>query len=178
MSHQRIRSKSSKAEKKRDWSAPWPVWGLCAGLLLLVAFALVWEYVAYFPQRSDIPVVVLSRGQDLHLDPSKLIPQQLHLFEVRASGQKVKFIVERTQNKTAHVALATCRICYRSRDRHYAKNGQMMCGECNGPMAFESKDRKPGTNSCTLAEIPHKETDRDLTVLASDALAEAAKDSR
>jgi hypothetical protein len=92
-----------------------------------------------------------------------LIPQQLHLFEARASGQKVKFIVERTQDKTAHVALASCRICYRSRDRHYAKNGQMMWGECNGPMAFESKDRKTGTNSCTLAEIPHKETDRDIT---------------
>jgi hypothetical protein len=178
MIHYRIRSKYSKAEKKRDSSAPWPVWGLCAGLLLLVAFALVWEYVTYLPQRSDIPVVALSRGRDLHLDPSKLIPQQLHLFEARASVQKVKFIVERTQDKTVHVALASCRICYRSHDRHYAKNGQMMCGECNGPMTFESKDRKPGKNSCTLSEISHKETDRDITVLASDVFTEAAKDSR
>jgi len=174
MSHHQIRSKYSKTEKKRDWSAPWPVWGLCAGLLLLLAFALVWEYVAYLPQRSDIPVIALSRGQDLHLDPSKLIPKQLHLFEARSSGQEVKFIVERTQDKTVHVALASCRICYRSHDRHYAKNGQMMCGKCNGPMAFESKDRKPGTNSCAIAEIPHKETDRDITVLASDVLAQAA----
>lgn len=92
-------------------------------------------------------MVTLGRGRDQHLDPNKLNPQQLHVFEARASRQKVKFIVERTQDKTVHVALASYRICYRSHDRHYAKQGQMICGECNGPMTFESNDQKTVRNS-------------------------------
>jgi uncharacterized membrane protein len=178
MSNHLIYAKHPKAPKWSDWYVLWPVWALCAGLLLMVAFALVWEYVAYLPPRSDIPEVALSHGRDLHLDPSKLIPQQLRLFEVRSWEQKVKFLVERTQDKTVHAALASCHTCYRSHDRHYAEHGQMICGECNGPMAFESKDRRPGANSCVLVEIPHTETDRDITVLARDVLSEAAKQSR
>ncbi len=175
MGHSRIKPKPSKAPRRYGWHELWPVWALCAGLLLLSAFFLTWEYVAYLPQKSDIPVVVLDRGRDLHLDPSKLVSQQLHLFEARASGQKVKFIIERTQDKTVHVALASCQACYRNRDRHFARNGQMTCGECNMPMTFESKDRKAGTNSCALVELPHTETDRDITVLTRDVLAMAAK---
>lgn len=175
MSNHHIRAKRLQTPQRGDWYALWPVWAICGGLSLLAAFALVWQYVANLPQKSDIPVVVLDGGRDLQLEPSKLVSQQLHLFEARASGQKVKFVVERTQEKSVRVALASCRTCYRSRDRHFAKNGQMTCGECNMPMTFESKDRKAGTNSCALVELPHTETDRDITVLTRDVLAMAAK---
>jgi len=175
MSNRHVRAKRLKTPQRGDWYALWPVWALCGVLSLLVAFALVWEYVVNLPQKSDIPVVAVEGGRDLHIDPSKLALQQLHLFEARSPGQKVKFLVERTQDKTVHVALASCRTCYRNRDRHFAKNGQMMCSECNGPMTFESKDQKAGTNSCALVEIPHTETDRDITVLARNVLAMAAK---
>lgn len=175
MSNHHIRAKRLKTPQRGDWYALWPVWALCGVLSLLAAFALVWQYVAGLPPKSDMPVVALDGGRDLHLDPSKLVSQQLHLFEARAAGQKVKFLVERTQDKTVHVALASCRTCYRSRDRHFAKNGQMMCDECNGPMNFDSKDRKTGTNSCALVEVPHTETDHDIAVLARDVLAQAAR---
>jgi uncharacterized membrane protein len=178
MSNHQIRVKRTKTPRHGDWYTLWPVWALCGGLLLLLVFGLGWVYVVNLPPKSDIPLVALGGGRDLHLDPSKLSSQQLHLFEARASGQKVKFVVERTQDKTVHVALASCRICYRSRDRHFAKSGQMMCGECNMPMNFESRDQKPGTNSCALVEVPHAETDRDITVLTSDVLAVAAKQPR
>lgn len=175
MSNHHIRAKRFKTPQRGDWYALWPVWALCGGLSLLAASLIVWEYVANLPQKSDIPLVAVEGGRDLHMDPVKLVSQQLHLFEARASGQKVKLVVERTQDKTVHVALASCQVCYRNRDRHFAKNGQMMCGKCNGPMNFESKDRKTGTNGCALVEVPHTETDRDITVLTRDVLAMAAK---
>ena len=174
MSNHHIRAKRLKMPQRGDWYALWPVWAICGCLLLLAAFGLVWQYVANLPQKSDMPVIALDGGRDLHLERGKLASQQLHLFEARASGQKVKYVVERTQDKTVRVALASCRICYRSRERHFTKNGQMMCGACNMPMNFESKDRKTGTNSCALVEIPHTETDRDITVLTRDVLAMAA----
>ena len=175
MSHSRINLRRSKTDGRADRHVLWLLGAICTSLLLFAAFAIVWVNRAEEPQKSDIPVVALRETQDLHLDPSKLGDHQLHLFEVRASKQEVKFVVERTEDKTVHVALATCRICYRSQNRHFAKQGQMICGKCNGPMIFESKDQKAGANQCTLAEIAHAETDRDVIVSARDVLAQGAK---
>lgn len=141
----------------------------------LAVFAFVRIYIADLPQKSDIPVVAEGEGQDLYLDTAKLNLRQQHLFEISASGQKARVAVQRTDDTTLRVALASCRTCYRSRNRHYAKNGQMMGGECNSQMNFEAKDRKAGTNGCALVEVPHTETDPDLTVLTRDVRAMAAK---
>ncbi len=175
MSNRRIRVRHTKTSRWGDWHTLWPVCALCAGLLLLFALGIVQVYLTDLPRKSDIPVVVLGHGQDLHLDPTKLRSSELHLFEANASGKKMKFIVERTKDNTIHTALASCQLCYRSHDRHYAKQGRMICGECNGPMDYESKDRQVGTNSCTLVEVPHTETDRDITVFARDVIAQAAR---
>ena len=121
MGNHLIYAKHPKALRRGDWYALWPVWALCAGLSLLLAFALAREYIADLPQKSDIPVVALGENRDLHLDTSKLNSRQFHLFEVSASGQKVRVVVQRTDDKAVRVALASCRTCYRSRDRHYAK---------------------------------------------------------
>lgn len=122
-----------------------------------------------------MPVMALGEGQDLHLDPSKLSTQQLHLFEANVSGKKVRFIVQRTSDKIVHVALASCKACYHNHNSYYAKNGQMICGECKGAIVFESKGQKADPNHCALAEISHLETDRELTVSSRVVLAEAAK---
>jgi len=175
MSNHRISLNRRKPSLRADWHVLWPVWAICSILLLFAVFVMVWEYRSDLPQKSDIPVVALGEGRDLHLDASKLSSSQLHLFEVRASGQKVKFIVERTQDNVVHAALASCKTCYRSRDRHYAAQRKMMCGECNMPMNFVSQGKQTSTNSCALVEIPHTETGRDITVLARDVLAQAAK---
>ncbi len=175
MSNHRIHPRHSKAPSRGNWYVLWPVWALCGGLALLFVFALARTYIAYLPQKSDIPVVAVGNGQDLHMDPRKLVAQQLHLFEARASGQKLKFIVERTQDNVVHAALASCKTCYRSHNRHYAKNGQMMCAECNNQMNFDTKDRKTGANGCALVDIPHTETNDSITVLVRDVLAQAAK---
>ncbi len=170
--HPRIRSKPPHGG---DWRPFRPALALCSGLLLLVVYGFVRETIADRPPQSNVPVVVLGHDKVLHLDPTKLQPSQIHLFEADASGQKVKFIVERIQNNTIHVALASCRTCYRSRDRHYTRNGEMICSECNAPMAFEPKHSISGSRSCALVEIPHTETARDVAVLTRDVLAQAAK---
>ncbi len=175
MSNHRIRVNRSKLPRRGDWYTLWPVWALCAVPILMLTFAAIREYRASLPQKSDVPLVALRDGQDLHIDAGKLNSGQLNLFEASASGQKVKFIVERTQNKSVHVALASCRACYHSHNPHYARKGEMICGKCNESMAFESKGQKAGTNNCTLPEIPHTETDRDVVVLARDVLAQAVK---
>ncbi len=178
MSNHHIRAKRLKMPKRGDWHALWLVWAMCGGLLLLFTVAVVWQYMAGLPPKSDMSVVALDGGRDLHLDPGQLVSQQLHLYEARTSGQKVKFVVDRTQDNIVHSALASCRICYRSRDRHYAKQGKMMCGECNMPMNFVSKGKQASANSCALVEVPHAESDHDIAVLARDVLAQAAKQPR
>jgi uncharacterized membrane protein len=175
MSNHRISPKRPKSSLRGDWHVLWPVWSICSILLLFAVFLLVREYQADLPQKSDIPVVALDQSMDLHLDANELSSPRLHLFEARASGQRVKFVVQQTPDQTIHTALASCRACYRSRNRHYAKQGQMMCGECNMPMNFGSQSKQASSNSCALVEIPHTETDRDITVSARDVLAQAAK---
>lgn len=170
MGHSRIKPKPSKAPRRYGWRETWPVWALGGFFFLIIAVCLIQAYRVYGPQKSDVLVVALKPSQDLHLDAETLKPMQLHLFEANASGKKVRFIVERTQDNVIHVSLASCRVCYRSRDRHYVQKGEMICGECNGPMQFEGKNQKTPANTCALAEIPHKEIGRDLVVSVRDVI--------
>lgn len=153
----------------------WPVWAICTILLLFGVFVFVRAYREDLPQKSDIPVVALGEGQNLHLDPRNLNSPQLHLFEASASGQKVKFVVQRAPDQTIHVAVASCRACYKSKNLHYAQNGVMVCGKCEHSMDFESKGKKTNATHCALVEIPHSESDHDMAVLVRDVVAEAAK---
>src|ERR1035438_2067687 len=166
MSNHPITHKHPKSSHKGDWKVLWPVWALCTILLAYGIFVIVRQYREDLPQKSDIPVVALGEGQNLHLDPRNLSSSQLHLFEASASGQKVKFIVHRTPDQIVHVAVASCRACYKSQSLHYARNGVMVCGKCEHSMNFESKGRQANTNHCALVEIPHTESDRDVAVLS------------
>jgi uncharacterized membrane protein len=174
MSNHPITRMHPRSRHNRGWHVLWPVWAICTILLLFAVFVFVREYREDLPQKSDIPVVALGEGQNLHLDPRNLSSPQLHLFEASASGQKVKFIVQRTPDQIVHVAVASCRACYRNRSSHYAKNNELICGKCEEAMDFESKGKQMRANHCALVEIPHSESDRDVAVLAHDVLAKAA----
>ena len=174
MGHTRTKPKHA-ATQQHHWYSYWPLWLLFGGPAVLVTVIVIQEYRAEGPQKSDTPAVVLAAGQDLHLDPTKLKRSELHLFETNVSGQKVKFVVRRTQDNAVHVSLATCRACLRSKNPHYVRKNEMMCGECNMPMRSEKEKDVPADSRCTLPEIPHKETAGDITVLIRDVLAQAAK---
>ncbi len=174
MTHVRIKPKHL-AKPQRHWYKLWPLWLLLGGPVILLIAVLIQEYRAEGPQKSDIPAVVLAAGQDLHLESAKVRPMELHLFEANASGQKVRFIVRRTQDNAVHVSLATCRACLRSKNPHYVRNNEMMCGQCNMPMRSETEKGAPADSRCTLPEIPQKDTASDITVLIHDVLAQAAK---
>ncbi len=172
MSSHRIKPAKQSLTSRETWHVLWPVWAICSVLLLFGVFVVVREYLMELPKKSDVPVVAVSDGQNLRLETNKLSLGKLHLFEVSTSGEKVKVAVQRAGDGTVHVALASCRSCYRNRDHHYAKQGQMMCGKCNMTMKFESKDQKADTNSCALVEIPHTETNGDIAVLTRDVIAQ------
>ena len=167
--------KHRKSVRQGYWNLLWPIWVLCAGLLLLVVIGIVQVYVASLPQKSDVPLVVLDHDRDLHLDPTELRLSDAHLFETSVSGERVKFVVERTKSNTIHVAIASCRLCYRGHNSNYVRKGKMICSECNGSMPFEVNDRRSVKNACALVEVPHTETSRDLTVLARDVLAQTTE---
>jgi hypothetical protein len=167
--------KQLKSPRNGCWNLLWPVWGLCAGLLLLVAIGIVQVYVASLPNKSDVPLVVLDHDRDIRLDPAKLRLSEVHLFETSVSGEKIQFVVERTQSNTIHVAIASCRLCYRGHNNNYVRKGKMICSECNGSMPFEVNDRNPFKNACALVEVPHTETNREVTVLPRDGLAQITK---
>lgn len=174
MSNHRIKVNHFKMHERGHSYMFWPLCLITAFLLLPIGFSVVREYLANRPQHSDIAPVSLGDGWDLHLDKSKLQNGQMHLFEASASGQKLLFLVQKTQDRTVHVALASCKACYHDRDSHYARKGQMMCGKCKEPMTFESGSQQATRNGCALPEIHHTETDREVTVLTNDVLAQAA----
>ena len=173
MSNHRIKVNHPRMHERRDWYMFWPLCLIAAFLLLPISINLVSQYLANRPQRSDVTSVALGSGQDLHLDKSKLQNRQIHLFEASTSGQKLLFLVQQTQDKVVHVALASCKACYHNRDSHYARKGQMMCGKCKEPMTLESATQQATMTSCALPEIRHKETNHEVTVLTSDVLAQA-----
>src|ERR1035441_10432631 len=175
MSNHQVGRNHERSSRGSKWYVLWPVWALCAIVLLFGVFVTVREYQEDLPQKSDIPVVALAEGENLHLDSNTLVSRRLHLFEASGSGQKVRFLVQRTPDHSVRVAVASCMACYRNRDSHYAKNGEMICGKCKEAMTFESNGERVTTNHCALVEIPHAETGRELTVLVRDVLAEAAK---
>lgn len=175
MSHSRINQKPSKTYRRADWYTFWPVWVLCAVLISFCAIGFVKVYLAERPQKSDVTVVSVGAGQDLHLDMGELSPGKLHLYEVSSPRQTVKFVVQQTQDKTVHVALATCKVCYRSKNPHYVRNGKMICGKCKEAMDYESKGQKNSVNGCILPEIPHTEENGQQTVLAQDVFDQASK---
>jgi len=161
MNRYRTKSKARDYSLRKDWRMFWPVLAILAVPLLLTALALVKTSWPVRPQK-------LLVGQDLHLNISKLRPNQLHLFETNVSGQQVRFVVERMQDNTIHVALAACPFCYRERRSNRIQDGAVICSRCNGSMEFASTEVAANANSCDLSEIPHRVSARTLTVLARD----------
>ena len=53
----------------------WPVWTMCAGLLLLLGFGIVRANLGERPQKSDVALVVLDDGKDLHMNLSSFLAQ-------------------------------------------------------------------------------------------------------
>jgi len=174
MSNHRIKVNHLKMHERGNSYMFWPLCLITAFLLLPIGLTVVHEYLANRQQHSDIATVCLGDGHDLHLDRSKLQAGQMHLFEVSTSGQKLLFLVQQTQDRVVHVALASCKACYHNRNSHYARKGQMMCGKCKEPMTFESGSKQATRNGCALPEIHHTETDREVTVLTNDVRAQAA----
>lgn len=146
------------------------MWTVAGFLALVIAASVIQEYRISRPQKSDVAVYVLKPGQDLHLDTATLTPMQLHLFQLNRSRKNVRFMVERTQGSVIHVSLVSCRACYRARDHNYAQKGQMVCGECNGPMPFETRLLATAVNTCALVEIPHKQVGHNLFVSTHDVI--------
>ncbi|MHB2010004.1 MAG: Fe-S-containing protein [Acidobacteriaceae bacterium] len=161
MSHHRIKPKSDDISLRKDWRVFWPVLAVLAVPLLITVLVMVATFWAGHPQK-------LAANRDLQLDIAKLRVNQLHLFETSVSGEKVRFVVERTQDNTVHVAMAACKFCYRERHSNRVQDGVVLCARCNGSMNFESTKARGRANSCDLSEIPHQQTPQTLTVLTRD----------
>ena len=161
MSHHRIKPKSDSIFLRKDWRVFWPVLAILAVPLLITVLVMVATFWAGHPQK-------LAANRDLQLDLAKLHVNKLHLFETSVSGQEVRFVAERTQDNTVHVALAACKFCYRERRSNRVQDGTVLCARCNGSMNFESTKARGHANSCDLSEIPHRQTPQTLTVLARD----------
>jgi hypothetical protein len=129
--------------------------------LLLTALVIVRVYWSEHPRK-------LAADQDLHLSVAKLQMNRPHLFETTVSGKIVRFVVERTQGQNVHVAVAACRFCYRERRSNQVQDGVVMCGRCRNPMDFEPSMATGHANSCNLVEIPHRQTQQTLTVMARE----------
>jgi hypothetical protein len=164
LSNQRVGRNHARSSRGSKWYVLWPVWALCTILLTFSVFLVVREYREDLPQKGDIPVIALADGQNLHMHPHRLSSPQLQLFDANASGQKVKFLVQRTPDQIVHVAVASCKVCYRNRDSHYARNTEMNCSKCKGAMVFDSKRRQANTSHCAPVELPHAESDGDVAV--------------
>lgn len=174
MNHNRTTIKRSKKQIRCGWRELWPVWAIGGFFLLLTVACLVHVYRVYGPQKSDVQAVSIRPDEYLRVTLAKLVLMQLHLYEVKASGGTVHFIVERTQDRIVHVALAACSVCLRSGNPNYTRKGKMICGRCNGPMPFTARGKATVAHICSLPEIPHKEINGELIVSMRDVLHRAS----
>ena len=161
MSHHRIRTKAAGSSLREQWHVLWPVLAVLAVPLLLTALVIVKVFWSEHPRK-------LAADQDLHLSVAKLQMNRPHLFETSVSGHSVRFVVERTQSQDVHVAVAACRFCYRERRSNRVQDDAVMCGRCRSSMDFEPSKATDHANSCNLVEIPHRQTQQTLTVMARD----------
>lgn len=175
MSYLRTKPRRPGTLNRLDWCPPWPVWAAGGFFLLISVVCLIQIERVYGPQKSDVPVTAVQPEPDLRLDTGKLKPMQPHLFQANVSGKTVRFVVERTRDNVVHVALATCSVCFRSRNPHYVRNGEMICGQCNGPMPFAPKGQTTVGHSCLLVEIPHRVINGELIVSMRDVIAQNSK---
>lgn len=90
----------------------------------------------------------------------------LRLFETSVSGQKVRFVVERMQDNTIHVALAACPFYYRQRRSNRVQDGAVICGRCKGPMDFAATKTAARAHSCDLSEIQPQQSGQTLIIQA------------
>ena len=161
MSHHRITTKSTGSPLRKQWHVLWPVLAVLAVPLLLTALVIAKVFWSEHPRK-------LAADQDLHFSVAKLQMNRPHLFEMSVSGHSVRFVVERTQSQDVHVAVAACRFCYRERRSNHMQDGAVMCGRCRSSMNFEPSKATDHANICNLVEIPHRQTQQTLTVMARD----------
>ena len=168
MSNRRILTKRSGQRSSRIWRVLWPVWLIVAAISSVYGYIVLRDYLDNRPHQSDVQVKTLERNENLHLDREALTAGRLHLFEANLDGKRVKFVVQRTDERTVHVALASCRNCYKSRDSHYAKKGLMICSRCRHAMAFE--DKGAIKDGCAMPEIPQTEEGEKVFVSSRDVI--------
>lgn len=161
MSHHRIKRKLDGISLRMDWRRFWPVLVVFAVPVLITVFVMVATLWAGHPQK-------VAANQDLHLDVARFRVNKLHLFETSASGEKVRFVVERTRDNTVHVAIAACKFCYRERHSNRVQDGAVICGRCRSSMDFESSKAAHDANNCNLIEIPQQHAQQCLTIMARD----------
>ena len=168
MSNRSIHRNRSRKRSSKTWYVLWPVWLIVAVMSSIYGYGVLRAYLDSRPQQSDVHVKTLERDEDLHLDGEALTASRLHLFETNLDGKRVRFVVQRTDSRAVHVALASCRNCYKSRESHYARNGSMICGECKHAMAFE--DKGAIKDGCAMPEIPHTEEGEKVFVSSRDVI--------
>lgn len=174
MSHRHI-SKHLASKSRIGWRALWPVWAICSLFLVITALGMVEAYLDDRPEKSDAPVSVLRDGQDLRLNTREVGPGTLRIFEASFSGQKLRFIVQRTRDNSVHAALASCKACIRSRNSHFAHSGEFICGQCKHAMWVQSRNQRTDADGCVLPEVPHSESEGIVTVAARDIQAISEK---
>lgn len=169
MSHTRVhrRQPISGISNKR---ALLPVWIICSFMLALVVAGFIKLYLDGRPRSSDVAAVSLGPAKDLAVSISSLSRQSIHLYTIKSSEQELRFIVQRTNNNVLRVGAATCRVCRRSSQLHYAHEGVFYCGQCREEMHFEGHGPS-SREGCSMPEIPHSETEGVLLVRASDVKA-------
>ena len=148
----------------------WPVWVVCAIVVLIMAAAAIRFYLDQQPKKSDIAVVEVPEDNGIRLHSADFPTGQLHLF--RISGTGITLAVKRLADQRVHVSLSNCTVCSRSGHKSYAQKNELFCGVCNKPMRFE-KDalaERTAKGQCPLPEVPVSEESGTITIVTKDVL--------
>ena len=131
--------------------------------LLAVLGLLVFGSAAWFIVSNDrkaaafdhLPEIALTEDSDLAYDSSQLQPHQAQFFSYPLnSSERVRLLVSRDSKGDTRAAFASCTACYRFRNQHYLKNGELICGRCEQAMRVADSNEQPTGKACIAVPLP------------------------
>ena len=92
------------------------------------------------------------------------------MCQIENTGRKMRFVVQRKRD-IVHVAAASCHACAQSKKSHFARKGELICGECKHPMRFEDIPAATSDERCAMPAIPYEQSGDMILIKSSDVKA-------
>lgn len=160
------------AENSTSGNGASRVWILLLALVLGVWVPPLsyWAWQSWRDNQTDVlPSIDLALGHDFIYDQGQLKPGQAVWFTYPVGPERVRFALQRDSAGTVRTVVASCTVCYSSREGEEFKNGRLICARCREAMRLGDQGEKMTlAKGCVAVPVPFSADGKLLTVQAAD----------